>query len=90
MKLADRHDENDTQKVKTLPSRKDMGEPVFTATRQIARYMYRQGIQADTSYLQSDWPEVFLKELLTNGWDLKTIIIRHLWSMESIPKKTDG
>ena len=72
MKYRGRHDENHTPKSKTLPSRKDIGEPVFTATKQIARYTTVQGIQADISYLENEWPEVMLKDLLTNAWDFES------------------
>ena len=73
MKLADRHYERHIQKSSTLPSinRKDIGEPVFTATKQIARYTTVQGIQADILCPQKDWPEAMLKEFFTNAWDFE-------------------
>ncbi len=44
-------------------------KPVFTTTKQIARYITVSGIQSETSYQLRDWPKFAFKELLTNAWD---------------------
>lgn len=94
MKSADRQAEKHTQKSGTLPipipiptptpipipGRKNIGEPVFTATKQITRYTTVKGIESDISYLEHDWPLVAFKELKTNAWDFEN---------DSYPSPTD-
>jgi hypothetical protein len=50
-------------------SRKAIGKPVATSTKQITRYITTSGIQSEISYQEKNWPEATIKELMTNAWD---------------------